>query len=156
MNKKFKFKEFISKIKIEYLIVVVLVIVAFFILASNFTSSSDSSDSVDDYVENLETKLKNCLSKVDGAGKVEVIISIESGMETVLATEKQSSSGNVVETPIIVNGKTVTLKENYPEICGVVIVSEGAKNLSVKIALLNATCVYLDIPESKVEILTMK
>lgn len=153
---KFSFKNLFSKIKIEYLIVIGLGIVAIIIFASSFKTEEKPADNVDDYVLSLETKLQKTLSSVSGAGKVKVIISLESGMETVIATEKQTESGKTVEKPVIVNGKTVAIKEAYPEICGVIIVSEGAKNLSVKVALLNATCVYLDVPESKVEILAMK
>lgn len=133
-----------------------LAIVAIFIFFSVSGGEKKQNSTIDEYVESLENKLKSCLTKVKGAGKVDVIISIESGMETVLATEKTESGGVIVESPVLVNGKTVVLKESYPEIVGVVIVSQGANNLSVKIALLNAACVYLDIPENKIEILTMK
>lgn len=156
MSKKFNLKDFIAKIKPEYLLVIALAVVAIFIFSSSFKGEEKVSTNVDSYVDNLENKLKNSLSKVRGAGKVDVIISVNGGMQSVYATEKQTSSGDVKETLVFANGKTVVLKENYPEILGVVVVAQGANNLTVKIALLNATCVYLNIPDEKVEILSMK
>ncbi len=160
ISNKEKVKKVVSKIKIEYLIVIALSVVALIIMFNAFGSKTEtvSLNSIDEYVKNLENKLKNCLSKVDGAGKVEVIISVESGMQTIFATETTylEASKTKTETPVIVAGKPVILKEEYPEIVGVVIVAEGAKNLSVKVDLLNACEVFLSIPEDKIRVLSMK
>ena len=55
-----------------------------------------------------------------------------------------------------VNGKPVILGEVYPEVCGVVVVAQGGNKLKVKMALLSATMVFLDVEADKVEILAMK
>ena len=103
-----------------------------------FNNEKESDQTVfnsDNYVSALENRLSKTLSEVDGAGKVSVIITVESGLETIIATEKTISETNgskeTVESPIIVNGKTVVLKELYPKISGVVIVAEGADNIAV-------------------------
>lgn len=156
MKTKLNFKELLSKVKIEYLVVCALGILALFIFFSSFNQSSETKlQSVDGYVGNLENKLTSTLSKVKGAGKVKVIISIESGMQTVYATATEKSDQIISQQPVIVNGKTLVLREEYPKVVGVVIVSQGANNLTCKMALLNATCVFLNVPESKVEILAM-
>ncbi len=139
---------------------IALCIVAVIIFMGNFSSTENKStqETVSTYVDNLENKLEKCLSKVRGAGKVEVIISVSSGMQTVFATEKtyQSSKGETVENPLIVNGKPLVTMESYPEISGVVIVAEGANNLSVKVDLLNACQTFLSISNEKIQILSMK
>ncbi len=139
---------------------IALCIVAVIIFMGNFSTgeSKSTQETVSSYVDNLETKLEKCLSKVRGAGKVEVIISVSSGMQTVFATEKtyQSSKGETVENPLIVNGKPLVTMESYPEISGVVIVAEGASNLSVKVDLLNACQTFLSISNEKIQILSMK
>jgi stage III sporulation protein AG len=91
---------------------------------------------------------------------VQVVINVESGMETVLATKISINQDNGVlekrEEPLIVNGKTVVIKENYPKITGVLIVAEGVDNIMVKSKLLNATVSLLNVNVNDIEILTMK
>ena len=159
-KKENKISSFLKKIKTEYLILIALSIVAVIIFMGSFSGDKNKTtqETVSSYVENLEIKLEKCLSKVRGAGKVEVIISVSSGMQTVFATEKkyQPNKGGTVESPLIVNGKPVVTMEQYPEITGVVIVAEGAKSLSVKVDLLNACQTFLSISNEKIQILSMK
>ena len=54
----------------------------------------------------------------------------------------------------MVGGKPFVIKESYPEIVGVVIVADGANNLSVKMSLLNAAQVFLSIDEQKIKVLS--
>lgn len=151
-------KKLFSKLKSEYLIVIILAVVCIAILFSGFFGfdKSDDSDDVDEYVQGLESKLEKSLSLLSGAGKVTVIISIESGKETVLATVKTNDQGILKEEPFTVGGKTVVLTETYPKISGVVIVAEGANNLSVRVSIINAASVFLNVSTDKIQILPMK
>lgn len=163
-------KNFFDKIKssdkMRYVILfvcvgcLILIVVFNFVLKKTDDKSSDDTDAAIKYVNELEDKLENLLSKVDGAGKVCVCITVESGMETVLAytttCTETSSKKETVTTPVIVNGKTVVLKEMYPKISGVLIVSEGAGKLSVYAKLQQATKSILDLDSDKIEILAMK
>ncbi len=158
----------IEKIKnnknLQRIIIALLSAIVFVIfIYSTFSSNKKVENEVntqETYVSQLENRLSNALSSVEGAGKVSVVITVESGMETVLAmktTTTQTSNGlEVVETPILVNGKTVVLKENYPKVIGVMIVCEGAKSLSVLSKIQQATVSLLNINANQIEILTMK
>ncbi len=157
-------KEIIEKIKnnkvFRYVIVGVLLLVVVLILFSTFKSKNDKiQESNSDYVDNLESRLKSTLSKVDGVGKVSVVITVESGMETVLATKTVTTTSengtNIEETPILVNGKTVVLKELYPKIIGVLIVAEGVDNIMILSKVQQATASLLDIKINQIEILSM-
>ena len=160
-------KNIVEKIKrnkkLQYLLVAIFSIIIIFIFLSNFVtkeSVSESSLDIDNYVSRLENNLEKALNEVDGAGKVSVVITVESGMETVLAMEtieNQTSSGTEIKkTPIIVNGKPIVLKEKYPKIIGVLIVAEGAKNIATLTKIQQATKSLLDINVNQIEILTMK
>lgn len=166
-NKSNLFKDLTSKIKnnklLQYLLIVLLFIVVVFVLfydPSDTTKSEANSNSVDEYVNSMEDRLSNLLSQVEGAGKVSVIISVESGMQKILAMETVTKeTGNhkeIIESPVIVNGKTVTLRELYPKINGVIIVAEGAKNIGVLSKIQQATRSLLNIDLDKIEILSMK
>ena len=151
--------------KIQYLIISIFIVIILCMLVFcgtiKDTSSVDTSDPIISYVNSLEAKLSNVLSNVSGAGNVSVIISVEYGMETVLAmqtTTKENASGQIETqtTPIIINGKTVVIKELYPKVKGVLIVAEGASNISVMTKLQQATMSLLDIKINQIEILAMK
>ena len=150
--------------KTQYFIIFFLVIViAFCFFFSNNKESKTVKTEVDEvtaYVLTLEERLSKVLSKVTGAGDVSVVITVQSGKEIVLAmktvTTKTSTGSVVEETPIIVNGKTVVLKELYPKVIGVLIVAEGADNIAVRSKLQQATISLLDIELNQIEILTSK
>lgn len=153
-----------SDAKTRFLVIIIccflLIAIIGFNLFSNKTETVKESDAVTEYVYSLEQKLERLLNNVDGAGKVSVAISVNSGMETVLAmttTTKETSSGReVINTPVVVNGKTVVLKENYPSISGVLIVAEGAGNIMVYNRIQQATLSLLNVKPSQIEILAMK
>ena len=166
-NKNNKISKFFKTIKnnkkIQYLILFCLILVAFVVFLFGYnnqkTITTTNKDFVTNYIDNLENKLANVLSKVNGAGNVSVIITVESGMETVLAmktTTKEDANGKIESetSPIVINGKTVVIKELYPKIVGVLIVADGAKNISVMSRLQQATVSLLNININQIEILS--
>ena len=165
MNKKIQnIKQSLKKVKLEYVIAIVAMVIVLLIFINNFSQTKSVNGSsvteVEKYVCMLENKLCNHLSQIDGAGKVSVIISVKKGVETEIATEVVTTSGLSGEksekSPILVSGKPIVLNEVYPEICGVVIIAKGAGNIKVKMSLLSATQVFLDVTSDKIEILTMR
>lgn len=149
-----------KKLQILITILISVLILAFLFLGLSKTEENvNSEDKVLLYVNELEKKLINTLSKVDGVGDVSVVITVDSGMETILANKTVvSGSGDnqkTEESPIIVNGKTVVVKELYPKISGVLIVAEGVKNISVMKKIQQATMSLLNINLGQIEILAM-
>lgn len=152
-----------KKLQCAIIIGLSLLIVLALCLNTFGTMTNKSSETVidyDEYVAGLESKLAKTLSFVDGAGKVSVVITVESGMETVIAMNRTETitdnKTEITETPILVNGKTVVLKELYPKVTGVLIVCEGAKNIAVLSKIQQATMSLLNIKADKIEILSMK
>ena len=171
-NKKsisFVFNNLLEKVRKNKKIQLILVSILVFILLITFVFSSNNNeeksaqntDEITSYVNDLESKLSNVLSQIEGAGSVSVIITVESGWETVLAmktTSKTDVNGvtTTESTPILVNGKTVVVKQLYPKIVGVLVVASGAKNISVMTKLQQATASLLDVDINKIEILAKK
>lgn len=147
--------------KFQYVFICVCLLIAIILVVNIFFTKKSAKElnSIDTYVENLENRLANTLSRVYGVGNVSVVITVESGMETVLAnkiTTTQTPQGTETEeSPIIVNGKTVVIKESYPKIIGVLIVCEGAENIAVMSRIQQATISLLDININQIEILAM-
>ena len=163
-NKKINIIEKIKnnkKAQYAAVIIISLLITILFLLNSVVKNDSVATSSeVDAYVSRLENKLSEVLSEVKGVGKVSVVIKVDGGMETVIATKtittENGGKTEREETPVLVNGKTVPLKELYPKISGVIIVAEGADNISVMKKIQQATLSLLDIDLNKIEILEIK
>lgn len=120
--------------------------------------------------ENLEAKLKNILMQIDGAGDVDVMITFESSEEiqpafntnaTTEETKEVDSQGGERTVTTSSENKTmitsgsnqpVVLKTNEAKIKGVIVVSSGASELSVKETLYSAVQTALQISGHQVEI----
>ena len=119
-----------------------------------------------DYCKIIENKLIDVLSKVDGAGTVSVMVTVDGSPELVYANEKDqtsstNSSGSVTtatySSPIIVNANgsstALVMTEILPKVKGVIVVASGAGNVATKLDLLNAVSTLLDISTNQVTIL---
>ena len=134
------------------LFVLVVAVVLLFSIRGGGTAAGEASVN---YIDVLEGKLSAALSEIDGAGSVEVVINARSEGELVLAMETTvNEDGSVTTKPVLVGGEVVVLEEKYPEITGVLIVSEGADDLSVRFSLLEAAASVLNINQSIIKVYT--
>ncbi len=158
--------KFLSRLKnsktAEYLLLGIISLAVIAVLAVSFVKTDDAENTTSDetvlYVRELEKRMESALSQVKGAGNVAVVITVGSGKETVLASETvtvtdENGKITVTETPIMVNGKPVVLKENVPEITGVLIVAQGADSIAVMKNIQQAAVSLLNIEVSRIEIL---
>lgn len=144
---------------------------------NNFDNSVEvvSRNNLADYDSDMEKKLASILSKIDGVGKVDVMITYISGNEIVPAYEVKESENSSIEkdseggtrevtqydreTKVVYednnNGdkKPVILKNIYPEIKGVVVVAEGADKPGIKGKLIKAVEVLTGVPVHRIQIL---
>lgn len=179
------FKKLKSIKNIEIVVAVLLISLMFLIYFSALGKDSDTSNkssasvtdiqytSASQYVKELEARLENTLSKIQGAGQVSVVITIASSSELIIAktietnkkTDTSTQNGvttktenvEIIEKPIIVDGKNgdepIVLLEVMPKISGIVVVAEGANDVNVKLNILKAIQALLTIPNGNIEIL---
>jgi stage III sporulation protein AG len=153
-----------------------------FILTSMSGSGQNPSDAqaaggnapaADSSSESLETRLERILSQVEGTGQVKVLVTYETGPEIVPAvkTDTQSNTSensgqdsrttSITENsePVVVQGKNGTepmvLTQKEPVVLGVLVVAEGASSLSVRLRLMQAVQVALQIAPDRIEVLPM-
>lgn len=143
---------------------------------SNNLNISDiqSNTSKSDTVSELEYKLTEILSEIQSVGKVSVMITLKSGSEIIPAKdesitdkttdEKDVDGGtralnekNTSDQVVFMNdqggtSKPLVLKEINPDIKGVIIVAEGAKDPKVKLQLTEAVQTVLDVPAFRVSV----
>lgn len=148
------FKKLKSGRLLEIMVVVIIVVIVAIVLYNFLTKRNDGGENVSaDYETALEAQLGAVLSDIEGAGEVSVMISFSDEGETVIATEtKVLEDGTVVTAPVLVDGEVVVLEVKKPEISGVLIVAEGADDLSVRFDLLSAAASVLDINQSLIKV----
>ena len=189
LRKLFKYKEkpFSVQLMVMAVLGIVLLVVSGLFLKEDEKLLSENSvierenngvPSEKTYEMELEGRLGTLLSKVEGAGLVEVMISISYGTEIVLAenvssnetwVQESDSAGGSREnrTKVTENNKIImqgaggvqqplAVKEIVPKVEGVIIVAQGGGDILVKEALMNAAKTVLGIEMHKVQVLKMK
>lgn len=124
----------------------------------------------------LATRLESVLSQIQGVGEVKVTVNLASTPEKNFAVNTNTGNKNTRENDQKGGNRTITeineqdqmvlvresqgskeepvvVTEKKPEVKGVVVVAEGAKDAEVKANVMKATQVYLDIPLYKVIVL---
>ena len=133
---------------------------------SNETVSS--SFSAEELSVQMEKKLTALVGGISGVGHCNVMITYENGIEYVYANESKSTSDvmdegeggkkqekNSQENSLVIidtgNGKeALRVKEIQPKVRGVVVVCDGADNISVRQRVVDAVTTALDISSAKV------
>ena len=106
----------------------------------------------------LEARLEEALSKIDGAGEVTAVLTIQNGPRQVLAQNVDQGSGEeeTTETVILSRGsstqETVTVQELYPSYQGALLVCEGGDDPEVRLKLTEATSALTGLGADKISI----
>ena len=177
-NKKDGF--FTKFLKIKHvktaIIVLIFAVSALLILNSSFgtsfinTKKESNSNYMTclEYCEKLENKLTEVLGKISGVGDVDVMITAESGPEIKIATStdektntttsgsNSTSNSTTITDPIIItssgSNSPIVLTEMAPKITGVIVVASGAKDVKVKLYLIDAIKALLDVSSNNIQI----
>lgn len=106
----------------------------------------------------LEDRLEEALSKIDGAGEVTVVLTIQNGPRQVLAQNVDRGSGEEETTSTVVLSRgsstqeTVTVQELYPSYQGALLVCEGGDDPEVRLKLTEATSALTGLGADKISI----
>ena len=106
----------------------------------------------------VEQQLANILSKVEGAGEVEVLLSIASGAKTLYQTDTNgtSRSDTVTVTDADRNETGLVSQVEPPVYLGAIIVCRGADDPTVKLAIVDAVAKYTGLGTHQISVLKMK
>ncbi len=140
------------------------------------SDGSGSSDTGSSYETQLEIRLKQLLSQVDGVGQVEVMIVLKESEEKVWRTDTTTSISSTQETDqgggtrkienseqsedTILSGSSgqgtpILEKEIRPQIGGVVVSAQGGGNPKVQAEITEAVEALFDVPSHKIKVLKM-
>lgn len=150
--------------KTEYILVVILIVLisSLFLFNSGalslFTSNNNSNSVV--YEDILEEKLTSLISAIDGAGSVNVLITVDGSKKQEYLkntiTKVENNTEITEENTVLINGKPYLVKEHYPEILGVVVICQGGENVKVKMAITEVITTLLPISSENIRILKKK
>ncbi len=117
---------------------------------------TDCVSDVREYEESLEKRLKELLSQIKGAGKISVMVTLDSGNENIYAKEEKHGEKNTESRYVIVDdaGDEVglLLRVTEPEVRGVAVVCEGAASAQVRQEIINTVSAVLNISTNRISI----
>ncbi|MDR0889361.1 MAG: stage III sporulation protein AG [Oscillospiraceae bacterium] len=121
------------------------------------------------YAQEMEQRLTQMLLQVNGAGRVNVMLTLYSGSRTQYQTDTQistdtgentTSSNEERKTVILSEGsaydKAAVSATVYPQFLGALVVSEGADNAEVRLNLISAVSSLTGLSADKITVVKMK
>lgn len=142
--------------------------------AGKSSRSSSSAISSDEYAAKLQKQLESIIGKIDGVGRVQVLVTVESGVQYVYeqnqksASDKSSTSqtdggtqtqenNSNEQNPVIVDNASggqspLVRTELQPAVKGVVVVCDGGDNATVKENVTDAIMTALDLPSTHISV----
>lgn len=169
--------EFLTKYK--YIVIIAVLGLALLMWPSGDSDTSDepnvsSQPKSGNEMYDMEEKLRNILSKIEGVGRLDVSLTLKSGVEVQYAGEVSQSSqqklegGQLAQSELNEDSKVVVLrdkdgnesaaivKEIYPEYLGAVVVCDGAGSASVRLQVTNAVSTLTGLSSDKISVVKMK
>ena len=111
--------------------------------AASAGSSAAVSETV--YREQLETQLKELIEQLDGAGKTVVMVTLESGEETIYAVDTQSGQMQNQETHVLLEDGSALEETTYlPAVC------DGGGDVRVAARITELVRALLDLSANRI------
>ena len=111
--------------------------------------------------EEMERRLEEALSRVDGAGEVTVVLTVKSGARQILAQDssrsgEESSTSTVVVSTGSGTEDAVVLQQVYPQYQGALVVCPGGGDPAVCLKLVDAVSALTGLGADKISICKSK
>lgn len=154
------FKKYVNN-KSLYIIIIIGIVFMLF-SGTPKTQKDNITQSYGAYTD--EVRLQEILSKIDGVGKVYVMVTYYGTTTSDIAFEKKQNTtssrdetAKSEENSVITSGNTPLVKGIvYPKAKGVVVIADGAENLRIKKDITDAVVAALDVAAYKVCVLEGK
>lgn len=175
--KKLNVKEFLLKKNVIFAVGIIGILLIFLVDFTPEKTASVQPISTDDYCReyaaDLEKRLTEIISSIEGAGQVKVMVTMETGEQYVYArTEKtdndytQRSQQDITEKQVYqsdyiiienINGEKQALTETtlQPQIKGVAVVCSGADDIKVVKNITEMVSVVTNVPTNRICVIKM-
>lgn len=166
--KKLKLKAASLLKKNKYLMLVLVIGLAFLLIPGK--NSEEEGIQVPATVQQeqkpeIDVSLAQILSKIDGAGEVQVFLTMSQGEETVFQTDTktsqgQDSSNTQVDTVLVTDtdrAQTGLIRQvNPPVYQGAIVLCQGADSPTVRLAIVDAVSKVTGLGADRISVLKMK
>ena len=161
MDLKKLFQKVVNQIaKYKYAILIAVVGIILMNIPTFNKPNTVSPTEVVSESDDTEERLTAILSKVKGAGKVAVMLTVAEGERTIY---QQNTSKNTGSDTLSEKSDTVTVDKNGlvqqvigPTYMGAIILCQGADDPKVKLEIVNATAKITGLGSDKIAVLKMK
>lgn len=106
--------------------------------------------------DQLEEKLQKALQQIEGAGRVEVVLTIRESQQKILASDETESESKTVTVQSGEGTETVTVKSLYPIYRGALVVCDGADDPQVKLDIVSSVSALTGLGTDKITVVKMK
>lgn len=161
-----RLKELFSRLgKFRYALLVLLAGAVLMLFPSKGTAPGETSAQPAEAAAqtvDVEKQLAALLAKVEGAGRVEVMLSLDYGAESFYQTDERKTGTDTYERETVFaqtgsSARTpVVTRTREPVYKGAIIVCEGADRASVELAVVRAVSRLTGLGSDKISVLKMK
>ncbi|MCC8122049.1 MAG: stage III sporulation protein AG [Oscillospiraceae bacterium] len=152
--------------KYKFVLLIILVGIVLLALPSGEKQAAEKStaavgESISFDVDEMEQKLSEALSKIEGAGETRVLLTLQSGSRTVLAQDsnvQQKDNEYERETSTVTISKgsstqeTVAVQEIAPQFLGAVVICPGGGNPAVCLKLTEAVSALTGLGADRISV----
>lgn len=112
---------------------------------------------VDFSVEQLEKKMAGALSRIAGVGEVTVVLTAETGVDNVYATDRAMSSDDREESLVIISGQgsgeSAVLEKQYaPAFRGALVICEGGEDPQIRLQITQAIAALTGLGADRISV----
>ena len=156
-----KMKEFIQK----YRYVAIVLLAGVFLMLLPGDKPEEKTEPVQVVSQPVQkdfaSELSEILSKIEGAGKVQVFLSQAAGEETLYQTDEDISSGDIRrETVILTEGDRaesgLIRQVNPPVYLGAIVLCQGADSAAIRLSVTQAVANATGLGTDQISVLKMK
>lgn len=152
----------------KYRYVMMIVVAGIFLLLlpnSKPTPNAEQTNSAQATQESLQESLERILGRISGAGKVEVLLTLEKGEQTIYQTDEDISSGassdDTRRDTVLISGSSreeMGLVQQIipPEYRGAIVVCQGADDAKVRLSIVEAVMSVTGLRSDCITVLKMK
>ena len=111
--------------------------------------------------ESFEAHLSRLLSRMDGAGEVQVFLSLRNGSQTLYQTNESYSGGDLLQETVVITASDrsqtgLVQRIDPPVYQGAVVLCRGADNAAVRLAITQAVANATGLGTNQISVLKMK
>lgn len=145
----------------RYVVLLLMLGVLLMLLPKKQETEPEAPVSVPESVDSLEEDLARILTRIRGAGRVEVLLTEYAGTETLYQTDADRTADSLREDTVVVSdrerGESGLVRQVIPpRYMGAVVVCQGGDNPGVKLAILEAVSRATGLKSNQISVLKMK